>query len=702
MPGQSEMPTPGSNNGATGAVPRREQRRCFRRKVLERGEMVHVELGPTESALLLDVSPKGISVQGKKPLTPGLRLSLRFQLPGSQITLQPTYEVVWAEKSGRVGLKFLYMAEREQRQLEEWMSEQSAAAGDSVSIAGPVVITPLPPNDNEPQAAQPAAAAPVPSPAAAPSQAGAPSRRTGGGGPGPIDTELVTLELEEALARLVQQAHAATHADGAALAIRSEEGVICRASVGDAPDVGMHLNPNSGLSGECFRTGEVVICADAANDSRVDPAVARRLNLRSVLIVPIRVGDATAGLLEVLSSKASAFDAAHLASLSHIVEIAGVLLEDTVAPARPEPIPPVLTAVEKPAPLTAKSEVLETPPLPEPPRSESAEDAAIAGIIELLGPELREIGEAAAKPPVPEPAPKRLAPAMPQPRITSAESLRHVAEAPGGTAARVPVALTARRAALSWLTGRNRIVVLIAAGCLLLVAVAVFGIRAAWSHAKTPNTAPQTQAARSSAPPAAVSAPEPAAITVTPPVPTRPASRTATAEPKKSGTTASEPEQPEVVVRRLPTDTKALAPADPGPSVLPPPLPESNVRAALPRLQPNVATPVPAPAANVDAPTLTGPLRVSGEVMRSRVVTQPAPNYPSFARDAGIQGDVVLGVLVGADGRVTGVRVLSGQQLLAQAAVDAVRRWRYQPYILHGRPIPVDTTVTVRFTIPRR
>src|SRR5512146_2783448 len=108
------------NTGTSAAVRRSERRHSFRRKVLEHGETIPVDLGPMESGLLLDVSARGAGVQGLKPLRPGVRISVKFRLPGSQVSVQPTYEVVWTTPDGRVGLKFLYISEREQRLLDDW------------------------------------------------------------------------------------------------------------------------------------------------------------------------------------------------------------------------------------------------------------------------------------------------------------------------------------------------------------------------------------------------------------------------------------------------------------------------------------------------------------------------------------------------------------------------------------------------------
>jgi protein TonB len=77
------------------------------------------------------------------------------------------------------------------------------------------------------------------------------------------------------------------------------------------------------------------------------------------------------------------------------------------------------------------------------------------------------------------------------------------------------------------------------------------------------------------------------------------------------------------------------------------------------------------------------------------------PVYPPIARAAAVQGQVVLSALIGKDGRVIKVRVVDGSALLAQAALDAVKQWRYRPSYMNGEPIEIERKVTVDFSLPR-
>jgi protein TonB len=85
--------------------------------------------------------------------------------------------------------------------------------------------------------------------------------------------------------------------------------------------------------------------------------------------------------------------------------------------------------------------------------------------------------------------------------------------------------------------------------------------------------------------------------------------------------------------------------------------------------------------------------------MAQRIVYHVIPEYPELARQAGVQGTVVLDTVVSVEGAVTQVKFVSGPEALTQAAMDAVRWWRYEPYFVNGQPATVETTVTVDFRL---
>lgn len=92
-------------------------------------------------------------------------------------------------------------------------------------------------------------------------------------------------------------------------------------------------------------------------------------------------------------------------------------------------------------------------------------------------------------------------------------------------------------------------------------------------------------------------------------------------------------------------------------------------------------------------------VRVSQGVSEGLLVHQVKPNYPPLARQARIQGSVVLQAVIGKDGSIQNLRLVSGHPMLAPSAIDAVKQWKYRPYFLNGEPVEVDTQITVNFTL---
>ncbi len=105
------------------------------------------------------------------------------------------------------------------------------------------------------------------------------------------------------------------------------------------------------------------------------------------------------------------------------------------------------------------------------------------------------------------------------------------------------------------------------------------------------------------------------------------------------------------------------------------------------------------PVAPIIERTIPKRWRVSGGVEQGLLVSNVKPVYPKIAREAGVQGDVVLQAVIGKDGRIENLHAVSGNPLLIKSALDAVQQWRYRPYLLNGEPVEVETQITVRFTV---
>jgi TonB family protein len=106
------------------------------------------------------------------------------------------------------------------------------------------------------------------------------------------------------------------------------------------------------------------------------------------------------------------------------------------------------------------------------------------------------------------------------------------------------------------------------------------------------------------------------------------------------------------------------------------------------------------PAASAgDNATPPARIRVGGNVQQTKLVSLPPPVYPPLAKQARIQGVVKLNATIAKDGTVQHLEVISGHPLLIQAALDAVRQWVYQPTLLNGQPVEVQTDIDVNFTL---
>jgi periplasmic protein TonB len=92
-------------------------------------------------------------------------------------------------------------------------------------------------------------------------------------------------------------------------------------------------------------------------------------------------------------------------------------------------------------------------------------------------------------------------------------------------------------------------------------------------------------------------------------------------------------------------------------------------------------------------------IRQGGAVQAAKLVNRVQPQYPPLARQTRISGTVRLHAIISKDGSVQQLEVVSGHPLLVQAALDAVRQWRYQPTTLNGEPVEVDTTIDVIFSL---
>jgi GAF domain-containing protein len=146
------------------------------------------------------------------------------------------------------------------------------------------------------------------------------------------------IDLEPGISIIAEKAQTLTGATGAAIALRRGNEIVCRARTGrTAPDVGVRLQTDRGLSADCLRSGEVLLCNDAESNPHVDWATCRRMGVRSILAAPLRHFQRTLGVFEVLSSTPHAFDNNDVATMQFLsgMMVATISRLSSLQPAAP-------------------------------------------------------------------------------------------------------------------------------------------------------------------------------------------------------------------------------------------------------------------------------------------------------------------------------------------------------------------------------
>jgi len=208
------------------------EQRLFLRKKVE--TPLPIELSPGKEVWLYDLGEGGLSVSGSSRLEPGTATFLDFQFPDPNSVIEAAGVVAWCDSSGRVGVRFTRIKPDSTAALKRWLKSDQASVGD-----------------------------PAPEPASQISPLSTLVSRAHFE-ISDLRSELVSegLDTEAALKRIVQRMAYHTRASGAAIAWREREEVVCRASTGNAPEIGVRLGIDTGLSGECYRTGNIVSLAD--------------------------------------------------------------------------------------------------------------------------------------------------------------------------------------------------------------------------------------------------------------------------------------------------------------------------------------------------------------------------------------------------------------------------------------------------------
>jgi len=256
---------------------------------------------------IIDISERGASIQTASQWNLSRSLNLCLELSETKSYVHTTGYVVWSNPSGRIGVCFPDLPDVSRQKLKEWLflnamvgaakyAEQRGIATAPATVRSAPKTAPLP--ASKPVAKPPAADEMRADYTTTLSALAAVQREVEGQGS----------NLDMALQLIAERARAFTRADGAAIALSENGEMVCRASSGDAPPVNASLDITSGFSGYCARTGFLQRCDDAETDLRVDRESCRVLGIRSMVAVPIRLGETVIGLLEVFSSQPHAFN----------------------------------------------------------------------------------------------------------------------------------------------------------------------------------------------------------------------------------------------------------------------------------------------------------------------------------------------------------------------------------------------------------
>ncbi len=430
---------------------------------------------------------------------------------------------------------------------------------------------------------------------------------------------------------------------GAAIALQSESAMMCVASVGSAPPVGTPLDLKSGLSADCIRTCKPIYCEDTSSDSRVDPAVCEMLQIRSVLIVPVFSSMRVIGLVEVFSPVPHNFTSEQRARVQEVA----ALVADTVRPQRQ---------------IVLDDDVDDEPRVEEhsAPTLKIVADNKQQTALQDSASQLDQIR--ALFVPVPEPAKKAA-----EKNVETSGSI------------------------LERLKSRNAMLGILAAIVLLVVGMLV------WRGSHRHTVAVQTAA-------------EGAAATQTfadkPPAGSTPADTSQIAKGAPGTKDARASNKAEANAAGSLTPTANAAASEP---LVPAKSSGNNFREAdstpppTDQLQPqttSIALPKDVLSAGQANVTLQAPAVVPVKTSNrsgGKLIRKVTPIYPPNARAIGIAGSVRLLATVGKQGNVEKVKIISGPAMLTGAAEQAVRQWKYEPFLVNGTPTPNEVQVDVAF-----
>jgi len=476
-------------------------------------------------------------------------------------------------------------------------------------------------------------------------------------GGGKVSAEISTeLALQVVLNEIVEQACLATGATGSAVLFERDGEMECRATFGtNAPELGARLDSESGLTVECIRTHQVQRCDDAQADPRANVEASHQLGTRSVMVIPLLRNGSIAGVLEVFSSRPAAFGERDERTLE---ALATRVLKNVERAADP-------SSVAAPQ----NSAALHILPIPE---TESVDSRAGSETM-----------------------------------LKSETTLKEAEEENVGTP---------ETHGRSPKIGRDAVV--FALGVAVVICTVLFGTLVGWrlgafragaSRRVLAKSAPsgdvtnRNSGAAGSAAQGAGATADAKAGTNTAPAPASSAagsSTTTSAGGNKNMTPRSRTSATSDWHDSFPPEGSLLV-YENGKEVfrMPPTPGQGESTASATSIKGSEVNGSEVRRASSIEPA--GVLELSPEVAEGSLLYRVEPEYPEDARRQQMQGSVVLDVRMGRDGAVQAVNLVRGQGLLAEAAIAAVKQWRFKPRMVKGQPVEMQTKVMLNFRLQR-
>lgn len=272
---------------------------------------------------LIDLHEEGFSVRTSEPLEPNRAVNVCLDLSETKTYIHASGHVVWTDGKGRAGVCLSGLADHARRSLKEWLfiNLLIAAANHKARTEQLAQVVEEPAEQQttieqepveKPVTLQRAASSHVPDLSSLLFAVDAVHR----------ELQAYKGDFDKVFSLITERALSLTGATGGALAIKSNDRMVCRASMGEpAPPLDSSVDVKQGFSGECVRTACTTTCEDSESDSRVDRQICRVLGIRSIMATPIFSDVRVVGLLEVFSPRPGAFAKIHEIVLEKLAEL---------------------------------------------------------------------------------------------------------------------------------------------------------------------------------------------------------------------------------------------------------------------------------------------------------------------------------------------------------------------------------------------